>query len=254
MCPVAKKRPGKKSLKSEQMATPDHIDAVHQNIAILTGTGSAAALVGMASYFMSYEYKDFDRINVQGQDRMEVAFKRRRKVSQAVMIIAIIIYVAGLVLLALGISLYRNEREEQAQSISGLIQQNRNTAAEPNTNEPAILAGISTAVILAGMIQSAREFNKTEQFGWIGSSIYTAGWLGNAFAASMNNKSINSIKANRLAWTLPGSAAIVAGSFIIPWQLSHNYISGPGWPIAALGYAAFSIGTSYVTNAPQLES
>jgi hypothetical protein len=236
------------------MATPDQIDAMHRNITILTGTGSAAALVGMASYFMSYEYKDFDRINVQGQDRMEVAFKRRRKVAQVILVIAIIIYVAGLVLIASGISFYRDEREEQAESIPSLIQQIRNADAQPSTNEPAILAGISTAIILAGMIQGAREFNKTEQFGWIGSTIYAAGWLGNAFAASMNNKSISSIKGNRLAWTLPGAAAIVAGTFIVPWQLHHNYISGPGWPVAALGYVAFTVGTSYVTDPPQIES
>ena len=104
------------------------------------------------------------------------------------------------------------------------------------------------------MIQSAREFNMTEQFGWIGSSIYAAGWIGNAFAASMGNKSISSVKSNRLAWTLPGAAAIVTGTFLVPWSIHHNYVSNPGWPIAGLGYVAFTVGTAYVSNAPQLES
>lgn len=210
--------------------------------------------MGMASYFMAYEYQDFTRVDNQGQDRMEVAFNKRRRYSKIVTVLASIVYMAGIVLIALGISLYRNERQEQAQSISGLIQQNRNITAQPKTNEVAILAGVSTAVLAAGMVKSAFDFNKTEQLGWIGSSLYAAGWLGNAFAAAMNNKSISSVNANRLAWTLPGAASIVAGTFLVPWQLHHTYVSGPGWPVAALGYAAFTVGTAYVTNPPQLET
>jgi hypothetical protein len=135
-----------------------------------------------------------------------------------------------------------------------LIQQIRNHDAQPKLNEPAILSGISSAIILLGVIESVRHFHKTEDFGWIGSSLYAAGWLGQAFAAAMNNKSVSSLKTQRLAWTLPGAAAIIGGTFLIPWQLQHNYVSGPGWSVAALGYTAFTIGTAYVTNPPQLET
>ena len=236
------------------MATSDQIDAAHRNITILTGTGSAAALLGMSSYFMAYEYKDFDRIGVQGQDNMDREFQKRKKTALIVLVLAGLVYVTGLVCLTLGVSLYRTEREEQGTSIPVLIQQIRNTDAQPKLNEPAILSGISSAIILLGVIESARHFHKTEDFGWIGSTLYAAGWLGQAFAAAMNNKSINSLVDHRLAWTLPGAAAIVGGTYLIPWQLQNNYISGPGWPISALGYVALTIGTAYVTDPPQLES
>lgn len=232
------------------MATSDVIDSVHRDIVVFMSSGSIAALLGMSSYLMSYEFQDFERVNLQGQDRMQENFTSRRKVSIAIMVVSALVYVTGIVLLTLGVSLYREEREEQAASIPGLITQIRTTAEQPSVNEPAILAGICAVLIVSGMIKSAINFNTHEQWGWIGSSLYTAGWIGLSFAAAMNNKSINSLVGNRLAWTLPGAACIVAGTFIVPWQLHYNYISGPGWPIAAIGYTAFAIGTSYLTSAP----
>lgn len=232
------------------MALPDKIDAFHRDISLLTGLGSAVALLGMSSYMMSYEYRDFDRVHLQGQDRMEEAYFYRRKVSWVIMILAAFFYVSGIVLLTLGITLYPDEREEVATNIPGQISQIRSKNAQPSLNEPAILAGISAALIVGGIGYGAYVFDKTENWGWVGSAVYSAGWIGQAFAAAMNNKSIESLVANRLAWTLPGAAVVVAGTMIFPWQLQNNYISGPAWPLTALGYMAFIIGTSYLTPAP----
>lgn len=237
------------------MATVDQINEVHENISIMCGTGSAVALVSMAAYFMSYEYRDFNRIDLQKnsrQDTVDLIFRRRRKSATAIAIVAMLFYIGGLTLIALSLSLYPSERELQANDISGLIQQNRNQAVQPGVNEAAILAGISLGVVLIGVLQSARDFHKRERFGWVGSTIYAAGWIGTAFAAALNNKSINSLVGNRLAWTLPGAAGIVAGTFLLPWQLENNYVSSPAWPLAALGYVAFTIGTAYVTEAPNI--
>lgn len=234
------------------MALPDKIDSFHRDISMLTGLGSALGLLGMSSYMMSYEYQDFDRVHLQGQDRMEQTYFYRRKVSWVIMAVAGLLYVTGIVLLTLGISLYPNEREEVATNIPGQITQLRSAAAQPTLNEPAILAGISAAMIVGGISYGAYTFNHTESWGWIGSAVYSAGWLGQAFAAATNNKSLESLVPNRLAWTLPGASVIIAGTMVFPWQLQHNYISGPAWPLTALGYMAFTIGTSYLTAAPTL--
>lgn len=232
------------------MALPDKIDSFHRDISMMTGIGSAAALLGMSSYMMSYEYKDFDRVKLQGSDRMDEVFSKRQRVSLVIMIIAAFFYVAGVVLITLGISLYPTEREEIASSIPGQISQLRSMNAQPSVNEPAILAGISAALIVGAMAYGAYVFNKTENWGWIASSLYAAGWIGLSFAAAMNNKSIESLVTNRIAWTLSGGLVVVAGTLIFPWQLENNYISGPAWPLCGLGYAAFTIGTSYLTSAP----
>lgn len=238
------------------MATVDQINEVHENISIMCGTGSALALTSLAAYFMSYEYRDFNRLDLRNEDNrgrtLDLLFRRRRKISEVVAILALIFYAGGLVLIALSLSLYPEERELQASSISGLVQQNRNTSVQPVVNEAAMLAGISLGIVLIGMLQSARDFHKTERFGWIGSSIYAAGWIGAAFAAALNNKSITSLVPNRLAWTLPGAAAIVGGTFLLPWQLEHNYVTSPAWPVTALGYVCYTIGTAYVTPAPPI--
>jgi hypothetical protein len=232
------------------MATSDQVDTLHRNIWALTGGGAIGAMLGMSFFLMSYEYKDFDRVTVKGQDQMETLFHRRRKTSMAIMIAAIIVYIAGMTLICLGVSLYRDERENLASSVTGLITQIRNKAAQPSINEPAILAALSTVCVVMGIGKGAWDFTTTEQWGWIGSSIYTIGWLGLAFAGAMNDMSIDSLSTTRLAWTLTGSSMISAGTFIIPWQLHQNYISGPGWPIMALGYVGFTVGTGLVLPGP----
>lgn len=236
------------------MATEDQVECVHERTSILTAVGSVSALLGMSSYFMSYEYKDFDRMNVSNRENLNASYSSRKRNSVIIMVVAAVFYFAGIILLTLSMSLFPDERELQAFDIPSLLQQIRNETAQPGVNEAAILAGVSASIIALGMIQSAREFHKTEHFGWIGSAIYGAGWLGLAFAGAMNQKSISSLTGSRIAWTLPGAAAIVGGTFLFPWQLRHNYISGPSWPLVAIGYFIFGIGNSLVTDAPTLVS
>jgi hypothetical protein len=214
----------------------------------MTATGSAAALLGMTTYFMSYEYKDFDRVDLQDKSKMDSTFHRRKRFAEILQIISALVYIGGIVVLVLGMSLYTEEREAKAFDIPTLFQQIREAATQPSINEAAVLASISSVVLVIGLLQCIREFHKTERFGWIGSTLYAAGWLGNGFAASLNNKSISSIEDSRLVWTLPGIAAIVAGTFMFPWQLRNNYISGPAWPLVSIGYVLFSIGNSLVVQ------
>jgi hypothetical protein len=219
---------------------------VHQNIAVLSGTGSALALLGTGAYFMSFEYEDPSRAQVDHRDIMERQRQRRRKTARRIGIAGALVYVAGLVLLVLSIGLFHDEREAPATSISGMIQQQAQLDSQPTINEPALLSGLATVVLLAGAVQSLRTFKKTETFGWLGPVLYAGGWLANGFAASMQNNSISSLSGTRLAWTLPGAAGIVAGTALLPWQIRNQYASGPALPIAALGYIVYTIGNSAV--------
>jgi len=206
------------------MATQDTVDSVHRDVYTLVSAGSIAALLGFSSYFMSFEYSDFDRVNFADQGHAETTFQRRKKLSLVVLIISAFFYVCGIVLLTVGISLYRNERTEIANSITGIITQAQQQAQQPNVNEPAILASVSAAIIILGMIQSARHFRKTESFGWLGSLIYAVGWLMFAFAGASNDNSLSSIRGDRLAFTLIGSSLVVAGTWIFPWALHPNFL------------------------------
>ena len=234
------------------MATSDSISSMHNNIIVYVGVGSLATLFGMSTYLMGYEYRDFDRLDIEDRTVMETRFQHRKKLSIAIFVLSAIFFFAGLVLITLGVSFHRDEREERAYDIPSLLDQVKENEAQPKVNEPAILSGISSGLIGIGGILAMREFHKTESYGWVGSSIFAAGWLAQAFAAATQNKSLSSLHSERLAWTLPGVAAIVAGSFMLPWQLQQTYISGPAWPLVAIGFAAFSIGTSYVLPARQV--
>ena len=233
------------SLYQQKMSVPSQTDAIHRDIVIFMGIGSVSALLGMSSYFMSHEYQDFDR-----SGKSESIFQQRKKWALAVMALSAFFYVCGIVLMTLGISLYRDEREEIASSISGIIIQTRQQAQQSSVDEPAILSSIGAALIILGMAQCCRNFAKTEEWGVIGSSIFASGWLINSFAAACNNNSLSSLRGDRLAWSLTGSAAIVAGTFMFPWMLHHNYVSGLSWAIMSLGYIAFDISTSFVVTSP----
>lgn len=233
------------------MAQIDQIYSIHKDIVSLCGAGTVTALVSMSSFFLSYEFKDFERIDsTTEKSDLPNVFSKRRRFSRIILIISSILYIAAIALIGVSICLYRNEREIQSTSISGQIIQIRNAAASASFNQVAILASISAAIIIAGSVQCALNFDKREEFGIIGSSIYSAGWLAMAFAASMDNNSIDSINTNRLAWTLCSSAAIVLGSLGVQWQIDNQFVSGPFWSIVALGLTGFTIGTSYVKAAP----
>ena len=230
------------------MALPNQIFSVNNDVAYLVGSGSLAAVLGFSTYFMSYEYSDFDRINISDQEQMESTFQKRKKFAMTILIISAFVYVSGIVLLTVGISLYRNERENIANSITGIITQANQMASQSSINEPAILASFGAAMVLLGFFQSVRNFHKTEDFGILGSAIYAVGWLLLGFSAATDSNSLSSLDGQRLAWSLSGAALIVASTFAFPWSLHHNYISSPAYPIMCFGYLLFSIGTSFVTN------
>ena len=222
--------------------------SVHDNIAILSGSGGALALIATSVYFMSSEYNDFDRVSISHRDKMRKQQIKRRRTSKLMAIAGAVMYIAGLILLVLSIGLFHDEREAPAKDIAAMIHKQRRQDNQPSVNEPAILAGLATVVVLAGAIQSLRNFRKDETFGWLGTTLYAGGWLANGFAASMQNNSISSVSGRRLAWTLPGAAGIVIGTACLPWQIRHQYVSGPGLPVAAIGYVLYTIGNSAVLS------
>ena len=233
------------------MASEDKVIGLHQNTAIITAAGAFGSMFSMSTYFLSYEYKDFYRANLGGNENFTSMFERRKKWAHILSVISVIVFLFSLTTIVLGISLYRDEREKQADDIPSLIQQIRNLSSQPEENEPAMLAGISTAIIFLGILQCLRHFHKTEKFGWVGSLLYAMGWMGNAFAAGMQDRSISSLNEKRLAWTIPGSVGIVAGTFLLPWQIRHQYVTGIAWPLISAGYLMFGIGNSLVTGVPE---
>ena len=58
-------------LKKNRVMTSNRVYGVHQNIAILSGTGSALALIGTGTYFMSFEYVDPTRVDVGHRDMVK---------------------------------------------------------------------------------------------------------------------------------------------------------------------------------------
>jgi uncharacterized membrane protein HdeD (DUF308 family) len=230
------------------MASSENVSSVHNNMTIYSATGSSLLLLGTSFYFMSYEYQDFDRVKLSDRSQMEVNRSKRKNKSKIIAMSAALMYIVGIILLVLSIGLYQDEKEESATSISAIIKQTRKTNNEPDTNEPVILASLAAVVIMLGIFQSVRNFNKTETFGWIGLSLFSIGWISSAFAASMQNNAISSIYGERLAWTLPGAVAIVVGTAALPWQIKHQYVSGPALSISAIGYALFTIGNVFVVK------
>jgi hypothetical protein len=234
------------SLCKKQMASTDVVDCVHRHISTLMGSGTIVSLLGMTGYFMSYEYQDHDRVEA-GQHA--TAIHRRQKCALAIIVIASFLYISGLVLISMGVSMYRLERENIADSISGIIMQTQRMEKQPDLNEPALLSGLATALILMGVFQSLRHFHRTETWGAVGAGLYGIGWLLNAYAAACNDNTLHSVRPDRLAWTLPGASAIVIGTYLFPWALRYAYVGSPAWAIAALGYVSFGIGTSFVVSA-----
>lgn len=230
------------------MATSDKIDAVHENIGIMSGVGSISAALSMSFYFMFYEWNDSSKLRIEKSHFFNT--KNWKKNLQYVMFL---FYLLSLVVIILSVCLYRQEREHQAQNIPSLLQQVRNSNAEPDINEPAILSGISGALTIIGLFLSLRKFEKEEHLGIVGPILFASGWLGQAFAASTNSKSIQTLKLKRLAWCLPGIALINTGFLLYPWQIQQDYSSGPAGILSLLGYFLFSYGNTLVMDPPQLE-
>jgi len=147
-------------------------------------------------------------------------------------IIGFLFYVAGLILLVLSISLFREDKELQSSQVAIIIKQKQVRDAQPNMDQPTILASFAIVFILLGTLFSYTASK-------IGIIILALGWIGMGFAGSMANNSLNSIQNERLEWTLSGSLFIVLGSLLFP---SFDF----GLIIASLGFLVFTIGNVQV--------
>jgi hypothetical protein len=250
------------------MATSDKIDSIHENIGIMSSVGSISAALSMSFYFMAYEWNDPHRLNLGGSSLINI-FRKGNDNSKYdssksnsnyfniwkknFQYLFFLFYLLSVTVIVLSVSLYRHEREHQADNIPSLLQQLRNSHAEPDVNEVAILSGISGFFTVLGIFLALRKFEKEENLGMTGPLLHAVGWLGQAFAASMNSKSIQTLKLKRLAWCLPGVALINTGFIMYPWQIKNDYSSGPAGIISLLGYLLFSYGNTLVLHPPQLE-
>jgi len=228
-----KKQSTKKRRESFVMASKDKISAIHNNVAALTAGGSVGLLAGMSSYFLGEEYMQKNGPN---------------NLTKSIEWISVFFVIGSLITIVLALSFYRDEREELAEDIPSSIHQVRRQNSQPDINEPALLAALSTVILFAGAVQSLRhKKTKNEQaFGWLGPLMYAVGWVGNAYAAATPDYDLSHVQVERLQWTMPGAVAIVSGSLILLWQEREHYISGPAWPLTTLGLVMFGIGNSRV--------
>ena len=169
---------------------------------------------------------------------------------------AFLLYLSGFILLVLSIALFREEKEFQSSQVAIIIKQKQVRDEQPQTDEATILASIAAILILLGSCfivgksssnDRAREpstgftLRGTTLSEWIGLTLYTAGWIGLGFTASMHNNAATSVQTDRLQWTLSGSFLVVIGSLI--FVLSHLDL---GLVIAIIGFICFTIGNVQV--------
>ena len=166
-------------------------------------------------------------------------------VSNLVKIFNVIILLTGLILISVSTTLHNNEKGDQPVKISQIIIQMKNR--EPDKiNEPAILSGVASTLTAIGGFQMLRTYSKEKSFDWPGILLYSAGWIGNGFAASMSKSCLDSVDSGKLAWSLTGSTLITIGTVAIPFEASKNIFMGPAIPLSALGYTMFTLGSAKV--------
>jgi len=216
-------------------STVDHVEAVHQNVALLGGPGALCLAAGFSG-FMSAHYHD-----------PPVVHRTRYR---AVLATVALLCLTGVILTVLSIAFYRGsgERERMGEDITTHIHQVKNMEKQPAANEPAVLAIVSSLVLIFGAALGVREFEKSRKWGWHGSTLYAMGWLGNAFAGAMRDKSVESLERKRLAWTLPGATAIIVGTFAAPYEIRHRRIGGLSATMVTTGALAFHVGNALVSR------
>lgn len=233
------------------MATVNQVSSVHNSLATYSGTGSIAALFGISTYFMSEEYKHYERYDMTKGKAISDIASEREKGAKMIYVLSMFFFLSGLVLVALSMSLFSQQKEHLPTNIPALLAQTQDHARDPDVNEVAILAGVAMGLVAVGGYYMTREFTKTKEWGTWGPMIYSAGWLVAAFTASCTTKALHSLDTDRLAWTIPGVVAIIFGTLYMPTQISHQYTSGPLLVITMLGFTSFTIGNSAVTHRPE---
>lgn len=203
------------------MVAKDSLTSVHNNLALLSGFGSVSYLFGSVFFMWALnQNKWYD-------------------------IIGLVLFFGGLISLTLSIGMFREERHEDADTITGLVQQSQSAAKDTSFNEVAVLAGISASFIGISAALGFRQFEKHKNFGMYHVIGYTAGWLGMSLAGSMNRNGLDSVSGQRALFTVPGGFLVILGTLLIPWETKNKVSFGLASPLMAVGLGAFSIGVSH---------
>lgn len=169
-----------------------------------------------------------------------------------------LLFIAGIACIAVGVSLYSDEREQLAtQSIASQVQQEqKREALEGTTHEVAIFSGIMFGLIgLIGLSIARSEINQQDRRRHLLYLLYIAAWLGAAFSVSANSQSLSDINGNRLAFLVPG--AVLLG--MVPFLMHEQVLKGEAWlkrtsgAVVALfvGSILFDIGIVYQNPASE---
>ena len=133
------------------MASQDKLLCVHQNLGWLSGAGSLTTLLGISGFFMLNEFP-----------------KRQAKAWNHWHLPIMVVYVSGLILLVLSMSLWPDERENEGETVADLINQLRKRKAQPKINEHALLAALSALVVVTGSFMTAKNWRNTRKLGFFG--------------------------------------------------------------------------------------
>ncbi len=219
-------------IMKKHMADPNNLSHIHVDRAALTLSGAALYLLGVNGLFMSYDTQ-----------KPPSFWKRSKPLSQTILQAAIVSCIGGLLLILLSTILYEHEKESQATSIAGMIQQQRQKSEENSkTHESAIMQGISMAVILCGLSLLLWDYHQRRDFRWTSMLVYLAGWTSVGITLGTGSKSLSNLEWERLLFTVPGALAVAAGTIMIPWELKQSWMMGPSLSIMAIGLGSLSIG------------
>lgn len=186
---------------------------------------------------------------------------------QSLQWISLVLFVSGLALIALGLGLYVDEKENEATlSLASAVQQKRKQNAAPSLNETALLAGLMAGTAGLVGIWLAIHTNRTSnaklvpysvkdnvnQVHYGGHLLFVAAWIGLAFAASTNSRDLDDVHSNRLPWLLPGAVLIGIAPFLLHEQVFNNvkWISSLSLGVTSLwvGSVLFDFGAVYTAE------
>lgn len=220
------------------MATSDRTFTLHQNLALYGGLGTISTLFGTSLFYMSHEFEQDSR----GDAVREV----KHEVGQRMRIVAFFLFVTGMVLWGLAVSLHSNEKEQKATTTTALLAQIRAEKAQPDIDEHAAFAATGIGLVALGSIIMAYHYPKHMPNVYKAGVIVALGWYMAAIGASSHRKALDTIEERRLAWNLPGATLLILGSLVLPYQIKHGYAAGPALFLSVLGGSMLTLGTSLV--------
>ena len=228
------------------MASRTSVISFHQENLVLAGTGSMATILGIISHFTSYDLTNkrneltFQKLISNQPSNLPVTPRILFWMGAASTII-------GFILIVLAISFNQHEKNLLPGDTAGVLLQQINIQSQPNISEPTILASVGAVLTIIGLIWLTINYQKKRKFGVVAGVVYTLGLMGLAISASMSNHSASLVHESKLAWTIPGVMAIVAGTYLIPWERHHKITSGPACALISIGLTSLTIGIT-LTN------